>query len=813
MKKGYLGGAALIALALTPCAAMAQEVGAEQDGGLADIVVTAQRKVESAQKAAIPLAVVSTETLARAGVTDASTLNSVAPALTVSLAGGAANIYFIRGVGNFAFTPVADPAVATNIDGIYIARPTATHGAFFDLERIEVLKGPQGTLYGRNATGGAVNILPAKPVLGETSGAVSLGYGNYDAGDAEAHVNLALGDNAALRVSGKAIRADGYNSDGTNDNKSNAFRVQLLTRPTETLSVRLAADYARSFGVGAGGTFEGALHFAPGAPATPDAPANYAYEPANLDAREGLFSPGAKAFLARQVIGGSFNNPAPMVRPYRNDVVWGTLAEINAETAIGDVTFIPAYRESKQDHNLNGPAFSSGLEQDKDHQFSAELRLAGKSIGPVDWLIGGYYFDETTKGNASYNQYLVNSIQEYDIRTKSLAGFGRLTLHLSDTLRFVGAGRYTHDKKAIDANVITLLNVCTNAPPPSGPGCFGGPSIPMGLRLADVAAAIPASQLPFGFPAASGDGRPFGSSGNVLLYTPLTVNEQIKQNRFTYRLAVEADLGPRSLGYISYETGYRSGGFSVALGRETFKPEFIKAFTIGVKNRFLNNRLQVNVEGFHWKYSGQQVSHFGTDAAGLTSFFTDNAGSSTIKGADIDVQLQVTPTTVLSGSVQYLDSKLNDFVYETPRGPTSLPPAVGCAYAPEQNADGFDVYKVNCSGKSGLNSPKWSINGGIKQEFNVGDYRIVFTADGRYRSNAVIGFEYLSKQNSGENFTADTSISVGPQDERWTITGWIRNVGNRDVPTLVQFNGTVAGTLTNFYAPPRTYGIKASAKF
>lgn len=815
MKSRFFSGCALSVMACLPQMAFAQEVAEGGPAGLDEIVVTAQRKVESAQKAAIPISVVTTESLDRAGVTEASGLNSVAPALTVSNGGGANTSFFIRGVGNFTNTAYNDPAVAFNLDGVYINRTTATGGTFFDLERIEVLKGPQGTLYGRNATGGAVNVIPARPQLGETGGSLSVGYGNYDSFDAEGHVNIALGDQAALRVAGKLIRADGSNQDGTSDNKANAFRVQLLTEPSETFSVRLSADYARAYGVGSGSTLGGAMHFAPGAPASATAPANYVFEPSNLDPRAGMFTPEAQAFFGRQVIGGSFITPAPMSYPRRDNDNWGVLAEINLGSGIGDFTLLSSYRESNRDDLFNGPAFRAALARDKSDQFSVELRLAGHRIGPVEWLIGGYYFNEGAKGRGSYNQYLVNSIQQYDLGTRSLAGFGRLTFHLSDALRFVAAGRYTDDRKTADASADTLLNICTNAPPPAGPGCFGGPSIPVALTRDEIAAAIPPALLPFGFPPAPGpaNARPFGSAGNILFYSPFTIDRALKKKRFTYRLAAEADLGPSSLAYVSYETGYRSGGFSLAPGKETFEPEYIKAITVGVKNRFFDNRLQLNLEGFYWRYSGQQIAHFGLDGLGLSNYFVDNSGRSTIKGVDLDLQFKAARNTVLTTSVQYLDSKLDEFVYESPRDATSLPPAVTCAYAPSQDNLGRDVYSVDCAGKPGLYSPKWSINAGIVQDVDIGDYRITFTADGRYRSNAATGFEYLPQQNSGSSFTADLTLAFGPQDDRWKITGWVRNIGNRDVLVQSTYNGTIGGTLINLYAPPRTYGVRASVNF
>ena len=258
MKTLFLVGTAIAAMSApamsTPVPLAAQEAApdvaqshslagpapsSDAKGGLADIIVTAQRRAETAQRAAVAIDVVSPQELTRAGVVTATMLNATVPALTVQQGGGANTTFFVRGVGNFTNNGYSDPAIAFNLDGIYLGRPTSTTGTFFDLERIEVLKGPQGTLYGRNATGGAINVIPAKPRLGERSLSVSGSFGNYDAIDAEAAANLPIGDNAAIRIAGKVVDRKGYNEDGTSDEVGQAVRAQLLIKPSPAVSIRL----------------------------------------------------------------------------------------------------------------------------------------------------------------------------------------------------------------------------------------------------------------------------------------------------------------------------------------------------------------------------------------------------------------------------------------------------------------------------------------------------------------------------------------------------------------------------------------------
>ena len=791
-------------------AAQATEPQADSTG-LADIVVTAQRREETAQRTGLALDVVTAQELVNAGAVTASALNAAAPSLYISRGGGVNTSFFIRGVGNFTNNGYSDPAVAFNVDGVYYARPGSTVGTFYDLERIEVLKGPQGTLYGRNATGGAINVISAKPRPGELSGYVTGSYGNYDAVDLEAAVNLPMGQNGALRISGKFIDRDGFNDDGTFDEVGHALRVQMLANLTPSLTVRVSGDYAHNGGLGIGGSFQGQINTTPGTPATSTSPANYTVVPTGFDPFSGLLSPTGRAYFGSRVLGGPRINPGPLNTPSQDNDFIGVSAEVTWDTGIGTFTVLPAFRDSQINTLYNGPAFRGGLIDEHDEQFSVEARLSGKRIGPIDWLIGAFYFDESVEGVSTISQYTVQAYQRYDNDTRSYAGFGRLTLNLSDRFRLIGAARYTKDEKTFVGVGQNLIQICTNPA-----GCIGGPSVPVVRSLADLGAIITVPTQPG--PANS---VAFGTTGNRLFFTPVPISGSLDRDKVTYRAAAEFDVAERSLLYASYETGYRSGGFNFTLGRPTYEPEFIKAATIGIKNRFLDNRLQLNVEAFRWTYTDQQVAHFGLDATGGNSFFSENIGRSRIQGVDVDFQFRATNTTLLRGSVQYLDNKLTSFVYNTIRNTTTnaLPPPVGCATTPGSapipgSTTQAPVFIVDCSGKPGFNSPRWAFNGGIEQSVPLSDeLQLVFNVDGRYRSNRVTSFEYLQFQNSGETFTADASVRLGSEQGKWAITAFVQNLTDALVPTLSNFAGTTGNVIVTNFAPPRTYGLRLSAGF
>ncbi len=320
MKFAILASTSVFALMNLQTAALAQQqpvavTPSSQAGevtGLEDIIVTAQRQAQNVQSTPLAISVVTAEDLVTQNVTRAEDLSRVAPALVAANSGGPNTVFFLRGVGNFTVNAYSDAAIAFNYDGVYIGRPTSTSGYFYDLERVEVLKGPQGTLYGRNATGGAINVIPRAPILGVTNGNVQASYGNYDAYQGQAAVNVALGENAALRLSGTLNKHDGYLSDGTGDQDDYSLRAQLLVQVAPEMKLRLAADYGQQGGVGAGTSYQGAIAYNG---------TNYFISPiAGLDPSIGVLDPRSEAFLQTRFISAVGRNAEALgTKPYQDN--------------------------------------------------------------------------------------------------------------------------------------------------------------------------------------------------------------------------------------------------------------------------------------------------------------------------------------------------------------------------------------------------------------------------------------------------------------------------------------------------------------
>ncbi len=293
------------------------------------------------------------------------------------------------------------------------------------------------------------------------------------------------------------------------------------------------------------------------------------------------------------------------------------------------------------------------------------------------------------------------------------------------------------------------------------------------------------------------------------------IDEQIDESKFTYRLAAEYEFSSRNMIYASFETGYHSGGFAFARGLETYRPEYIDAWTLGTKNRFLDNRLQANLEVFLWKYKDQQFSQFGYDLGNppTTVFLTRNIGKATIYGFDADVQALLTDTTLIGAQVQYLHTEYDSFTYFLPN--QGLPPITSCGYSPTTqsvNGNSIAVWQVDCSGMPAQNSPKWSLSVFAEQTIPLGDYEISVQGNGRYRSSAQIDANFSPFFIAEEAFVANASVTLAKQDESWFVTAFMDNITDkRRLATTGQVSSVNVQMGT--YEPPRTYGLRVGFKF
>ena len=396
----------------TAAAGPAEQQDAASEDQLRDIIVTAQKTESTVQRTPIAISVVSGDAIAEQARTSADDVLKNLPGVEVQ---GAARglVIAIRGLGSDLPPGVGESSVSTNFDGVYNIRAEAGVLGFYDLDRVEVLRGPQSTLYGRNATGGVVNVISAVPEIGNYGGYVSLNAGNYDLMHAEGAANIPLGDTAALRVAATAITRDGYLSNGHNDQVGQGARAKLVVKPGSDVTALFGFESAHIAGHGPG-----------------------AVEAANVRA-------GNYYTTADPAVGG---------QDYKSYKYW---FQGDVKIGPGTLTVLPAYQTgSGTVYGFFGGRGTDGNDPRRVRQKSVEARYASNPGSPVTWLVGYYHYD--------YLQYTTSTGLDYNAATGAItrgsfgytrntgnsdAAFGQATLPLGARFRLIAGGRYTWDKR------------------------------------------------------------------------------------------------------------------------------------------------------------------------------------------------------------------------------------------------------------------------------------------------------------------------------------------------------------------------------
>jgi len=738
--------------------------------GLEEIVVTAQRREESLQHAALAVTAVSGDKLAEAGAIKVEDLTQLVPSLQVSPSAGPYPLFYLRGVGNFNGNSLSDSALAINLDGVYVARPSSASGMFYDVSRLEVLKGPQGTLYGRNATGGAINVITNKPG-DELSGELTADFGNYDAKNFDGFVNIPISPIVKARLSMQSTEHRGYMSDGTDDDYGRAARLQVMVTPNDQLTINTSGDFYHQGGKGVGASLlqAGVPGFVDGNP------------------RIGNTSPAINAiyaqtfyFLAGDTFGPLLSKtlliPPSNTNIQQNNDYWGLSTTIDWKTDAGNLTVIPAYRHAKLDFTNTAAGFLIQQEE-TDKQGSLEARFASNTNQPFTYLAGLYYLNEKIDvPGVIYDQQYNASDQQFDPSTESYAAFGRIGYAFTDSFRLNGGLRFTDDHKSFNGVLNAASTVCPGVfiPPPYGPQfCFGG-------------------------------------AGQVTEPTaPIDEHASDSWRQVTWRAGAEYDVTDASLLYAAVETGFKAGGFFFSHDNPTYQPEKITAYSIGSKNRFLDNRLQLNGELFYWIYKNQQISHVGVDSTGTVIFPTDNVGRAKMKGFELEGQYLLTTTTLLTADVDYLDAIYDSYTYLYPN--LGAPPVSSC---PSTLSGTGANYTVNCSGRTPPQSPRWSANFGLQQTIPVGNASIVGTINTHFQTETLTGLEFSSLEEQPAYWLTNATLGYRADHDRWNVTGYVNNLSDKTVIAGTFPNPLAGATLTAAtIRPPRTYGVRLGVKF
>jgi iron complex outermembrane receptor protein len=721
----------LITLTLSSCVLPATTWAQSERGfTLQEITVTARRTEESLQSTPIAITAISGAELAERGATQIAAVADVAPNVNFSFGGtssgsSAAAVMFIRGVGQNDFLPTTEPGVGLYVDGAYYGRTVGSLIELLDLERVEVLRGPQGTLFGRNTIGGAINVTTREP--GDRFSAQLRGtVGTDERRDLIARVDLPLSDSFRAGAAFLTRNRDGYvhRLDGVEQGGDDVLggRLNFLWDIGPSLQAKLSVDGVRE-------REESAPEVLLNVVDTGAFPTLF---------NNNMFGNGSRDPACAG--GGSLDNPAcyndqfvlgrflsGSTGPSGSDVdTWGST--LNLSWQVNDTLTLrstTAYREIDADlaRDPDGSAFDifSTLDAFAQDQFSQELQLlAAPWGGRVNIVSGLYYFTEDAEDFAVVTivpptgPLLVGGA----IENENYAFFGELTYHLTDRLHLTGGARYTNESKS-----------------------YVGTSL-----------------------------RGFGGVPSVSVLTGEAAGEQaLDDSRVTWRGSVSYDFAPTVTGYVTASTGFKSGGFTMRITEPNttlprFGPEYIDTYEVGLKTQFPERGVRLNAAAFWSNYDDIQLDGVIPGAFGTVTF---NGGDAEIKGVEAELDWIPSANLQLSGSVGYLDSKytrinagsvvrLGDELIRAPQWTASagvsylvnlgtrgsITPRVDASYKSETHFEAVNTPFAVDDGYVALNvsipyvSPgeDWRVELGVE---NVTDERYLVAAD----TNIAIGYE------------------------------------------------------------------------
>lgn len=794
LKISLLATSALFAIA-AGAPALAQtatpQTNDDQGAQIEEVVVTAERRANSVQKTAITITAISGETLTREGILSTRDMLDKVPGMDMTF-GNPSNFIGLYGLMSSGGTAYADAVMTYNYAGIPLARQTAAASSLYDVERVEVLKGPQGTLYGKNATVGAMNVIPTRPREDYTANG-TITVGNYETLNTTGAVNMPINDRWFSRIAYQTTRRDGYFTNGLDDANNFGVRGSLLYKPNEDVSLLLFTDFYRNRAKGPYFTWRYYLSptqewIDPGNPWFGLSPAgtcsnallcpSFAHTSAggvNTQTGAGFTDVSPNGLGTYSVVGQDGYSRADQ------DIY---SAELNWRTPLGNLTVQAAH----VDTSIHFLSYSNGLRFSNDteaYQNTLEARLASDSGGRLKWVLGGFYFYETQdalQNNMQSTGWAI--LATPNLVDESYAFFGNTSFAVTPEFRLIGGLRWTNEEKSQDgyttATAVTVPNmaIITSA----GGTCF--------------TATTTAKVLFKGFYFPTN----FCSIPNGGSY---------QDDRYSWKVGAEWDWRPQSLLYATVSNGFRSGGFTVGSGND-YRPEVLTSYEIGSKNRFMDGRMQVNASAFYWSYTDQQLSqlraYFASGiAVGQTSYPFNVDGN--LYGAEVNFQYLLTERDRVGFTALYAKGKYD----QTPLLVSSVGTTVALT-----NVDRYNL-------------PEWILNATYNHMFDLGDAGELDAGfNAHYESDTLLRLIDAPGVVPGDRkdayFKYDADLTWHPRDRNWTVQAWIKNITNEavvgigssgQVSTPVFYKPTSNPTTIRNASlePPRTFGVRLTFSF
>jgi iron complex outermembrane receptor protein len=799
-RSGLLCGAALAAMVAGRAEAQQAPIPApaaqpaDDDTGLKDIIVTAQKRSEASSKVGLSIVSVSGDALARQNITQAEDLVRVVPGFSYGYSGYNTPVYSIRGVGFNDSSLAGSPTVSVYVDQVSLPYAAMTQGAMLDVERLEVLKGPQGTLFGQNATGGAINIIANKPTDHLAAGG-SISFSRFADAQAQGYVSGPLADGLRARLAlSREIGGDWQVS---------ATRGDTLGA-TNRGAGRFLLDWDASpnlkFAFNANGWFDKSDTQAAQLVAVDFGNANPATHVASV----------ANAPIAPNDDRVADWNPAKKLQ--RNDRFYQL--SLRADLTLGEaatLTSITAYNRYRTNSisDLDGiAAANTEIVLDGDARaFNQELRLAGDA-GPLHWLVGGSYSKDKVRDDQPIQDYPTSSgsqslVGVYTPRGAAIgtqnitskAAFGNAEWKVIDSIKLVGGVRYTKEDRDFRGCAIGLDGDGTFGS--TGASSAGGTAYAYG-RLANALNGL--ALLPANPTYVNGQCITIGPAPSRNATAIVT---SLNESNLSWNAGINFTPAEGSLLYARVSKGYKSGSFptiayvTYAQGSPVTQ-ESVMAYEAGFKTILFNRHLRVEGALFYYDYTNKQVKskRFFTEISSSLNAL-NNIPKSWVKGAELSFTAEPLRGLSFSGAVNYLDTRITEF--------TGFP-AVG------------DPPALNLAGSQLNYSPHWQLQGGSQYEWAVSEkLRASLGIDASYHSLATAGIG-VQLPTGGHDTRFDlpayalVDLRVGIRDanDRWGLSIWGKNVTNsfyvtnafRAVDTIVRFTGR-----------PATYGATISVKY
>ena len=805
-----LGSAAGLVLA-TPAFAAGQ--AAETEAAPGEIIVTAQRRAESLNDVAMAVQAVDADTLQALRVTDVRDLTAVAPSFTVSQSYQGVPTYTLRGIGFNTINLSATSTVGTYVDVVAYAYPIMNTGPVMDLERVEVLKGPQGTLYGRNTTAGLINFITAKPT-DKFEGGLSVDLGNYDTYNIGGHISGPLGEGIAARIAVRSENSDkGWqvsNSRGDRLGKVDKLGVRgsLALDPAEGTHIDMSvfwwqnkSDTVAGQGIGftpatnpVTGTSNSRLFNAPGL-------ANYLAANFPTKATQADWAPEA----ARSAdIGTGLGLKGPLAE---NNRFWGLKLRIDQDLGPDmKLVSLTSYNDFKRDalSDWSGAPYEVLLQKTDGRikSFAQELHVEGKS-GPVNWLLGGYYANDRIvdanrtmlgqNANVGLIRYagsglltspfnsggytatqMAQAFRTYEdigrIRTRTWSLFGNADWQLTDQFKASVGLRYTEDRQRyngcsrdFNGNMLPNVNVVNRA---------------LYFQTYGVVAA----------PITQGQCNTF----NPTTGTFGEVASVLEENNLAWRVALDWQPNNDTLVYASVSRGYKSGttpinAANLARQNAPVVQEKLTAYELGLKATLADRKVQANVSVFYYDYADKQISTYFADPIYTALARLDNVPKSEAYGLEAELTVRPMRGVALTGNALWLHTRINSYNGTNAGG---LP----------QNFDGSEfIYSPKFQGSVTLTydtpiSDGLNLNGAIAA---------------RYQSESNTIFEDLALYKIKPYAVVNASLGV-KSESGWSASIWAKNLFDKYYWSAVASNANV---VVRFPNPPRTFGVSLGYDF